>query len=298
MHVSATADSRSITAFSRLSTSSVGSPYVALVDRDGPRRVPEREQQRLAGVVDLDHFRTVSGGVEAFGQGFALAASVLALCGERDRLGDAIVGREPRERCQVAFGVEALGNAGLVSHRLANGAGEQVDRSLAAGGGGGEGPRERGIADVLGYRHPGGGRFGFEHPPEVGAEPDRGGLHRRAPRSAHPGILVICIPYETCVFGDRADNRARLWKTHDPNDDVAAYLYWSISGRLCPVCGDVIGVYEPLVVIGRLARVSSLAREPLLGSGDEVIVHRACGGDPGATGGEASARTEPGPLAA
>ena len=73
-------------------------------------------------------------------------------------------------------------------------------------------------------------------------------------------------------------------------------VHWSMSSRLCPVCGDVIGVYEPLVVIGRLARVSSLTREPLLGSGDDVIVHRACGGDLGMTGGEASARTEPSPL--
>jgi len=47
---------------------------------------------------------------------------------------------------------------------------------------------------------------------------------------------------------------------------------------LCPVCNDVIGVYEPLLVVdAESARTSSLAREPPLGSGHGVIIHRACG---------------------
>lgn len=46
----------------------------------------------------------------------------------------------------------------------------------------------------------------------------------------------------------------------------------------CPLCGDVIGAYEPLLVVGGgSARRSSLLREPLLCSGQDVIVHRACG---------------------
>jgi hypothetical protein len=47
---------------------------------------------------------------------------------------------------------------------------------------------------------------------------------------------------------------------------------------VCPVCGDAIGVYEPVLVIdGGWARTSSLLREPLLGSGADVVIHRACG---------------------
>lgn len=50
----------------------------------------------------------------------------------------------------------------------------------------------------------------------------------------------------------------------------------------CPVCGDVIGVYEPLVVVAAGSmRTTSLAREPALGSGREVLVHRGCGADAG-----------------
>jgi hypothetical protein len=49
---------------------------------------------------------------------------------------------------------------------------------------------------------------------------------------------------------------------------------------LCPVCGDVIGVYERLLVIaGGSVRASSLAGEPSLRSGEQVVVHHACGAD-------------------
>lgn len=70
-----------------------------------------------------------------------------------------------------------------------------------------------------------------------------------------------------------------------------------MTGRVsCPLCGDVIGVYEPLLVVGGgSARLSSLIREPLLGSGEDVIVHHACGlglGIPGLEGG-ISASAEP-----
>ncbi len=68
-------------------------------------------------------------------------------------------------------------------------------------------------------------------------------------------------------------------------------------GRVfCPLCGDVIGVYEPLLVVGGgAARGSSLTREPLLGSGEDVIVHRACGLELGISGlaGGMSATGEP-----
>lgn len=45
----------------------------------------------------------------------------------------------------------------------------------------------------------------------------------------------------------------------------------------CPVCGDVIGVYEPVVVIGpSRARRTSLANEPSLSQEEDVVMHRAC----------------------
>jgi hypothetical protein len=70
-----------------------------------------------------------------------------------------------------------------------------------------------------------------------------------------------------------------------------------MMGRvLCPLCGDVIGAYEPLLVVGGgAARRSSLMREPSLGSGEEVIVHRACGLELGIAGldGGMSATAEP-----
>lgn len=49
---------------------------------------------------------------------------------------------------------------------------------------------------------------------------------------------------------------------------------------MCWVCGDVIGVYEPLVVVAAgSVRSSSLAQEPALRSGHEVLAHHACGAD-------------------
>jgi hypothetical protein len=65
---------------------------------------------------------------------------------------------------------------------------------------------------------------------------------------------------------------------------------------VCPLCGDVIGVYEPLLVVGGgFGRRSSLVREPMLGSGEDVIVHHACGLELGISGleGAKSATTEP-----
>jgi hypothetical protein len=57
----------------------------------------------------------------------------------------------------------------------------------------------------------------------------------------------------------------------------------------CLICGDVMGVYEPLLVVGQKGgRTSSLAREPQLGSGDEMLMHRACGVDFGSGPGEGS----------
>lgn len=55
-----------------------------------------------------------------------------------------------------------------------------------------------------------------------------------------------------------------------------------MSGVWCPVCGDVIGVYEPLVVVAAESmRTTSLAREPALGSAREVLAHRGCAADVG-----------------
>lgn len=69
----------------------------------------------------------------------------------------------------------------------------------------------------------------------------------------------------------------------------------------CPVCGDVIGTYEPVCVIrAGSARRSSLAREPALGSGEAAIMHFACwlelgvsrGEDDGASTAEAQSGSE------
>lgn len=55
----------------------------------------------------------------------------------------------------------------------------------------------------------------------------------------------------------------------------------------CSVCGDVIGVYEPLVAVAvGSVRTSSLAREPALGSGPEILLHLVCGEDLGLGEGE------------
>lgn len=45
----------------------------------------------------------------------------------------------------------------------------------------------------------------------------------------------------------------------------------------CPVCADVIGVYEPVVVIDQSrARHTSLANEPSLENGEQTVMHRHC----------------------
>ncbi|MGB0097875.1 MAG: hypothetical protein WBP81_35720 [Solirubrobacteraceae bacterium] len=50
----------------------------------------------------------------------------------------------------------------------------------------------------------------------------------------------------------------------------------------CPVCAEVIGVYEPVIAVGGGAhRKTSLAREPELASGQEIIIHHGCASDLG-----------------
>jgi hypothetical protein len=46
----------------------------------------------------------------------------------------------------------------------------------------------------------------------------------------------------------------------------------------CAVCGEALGVYEPIVVIerGREPRVTSRAVENDLNLGEGVVVHRDC----------------------
>lgn len=44
----------------------------------------------------------------------------------------------------------------------------------------------------------------------------------------------------------------------------------------CPVCEDVIGVYEPIIVLqDGVFRGSSLLNEPILGD-DQILMHRDC----------------------
>jgi hypothetical protein len=48
----------------------------------------------------------------------------------------------------------------------------------------------------------------------------------------------------------------------------------------CAHCGDVIGVYEPLVVVhDGVARTTSAAAEPHLGEEPGERFHRACHGE-------------------
>jgi hypothetical protein len=48
---------------------------------------------------------------------------------------------------------------------------------------------------------------------------------------------------------------------------------------LCPLCGDRIGVYEPMIVITRYgARGTSRAREPVLPERDPILLHAGCYG--------------------
>ena len=45
--------------------------------------------------------------------------------------------------------------------------------------------------------------------------------------------------------------------------------------RRCPVCGDVLGVYEPLIkIIDRVPYATSLAAESI--SDRDVVVHKSC----------------------
>jgi hypothetical protein len=58
------------------------------------------------------------------------------------------------------------------------------------------------------------------------------------------------------------------------------------SALSCPVCGDAIGVYESVLVLGKDgSRNSSLAREPRLTEGDEMVLHISCSSGPGASSG-------------
>lgn len=46
----------------------------------------------------------------------------------------------------------------------------------------------------------------------------------------------------------------------------------------CLMCGQTIRTHELLLVVAPgSGRTSSLEREPLLGTGEEIVMHRACG---------------------
>ena len=45
----------------------------------------------------------------------------------------------------------------------------------------------------------------------------------------------------------------------------------------CAICGEAIGVYERVLVIGEdSARATSLAREPHLGDDSATVIHHSC----------------------
>ena len=57
----------------------------------------------------------------------------------------------------------------------------------------------------------------------------------------------------------------------------------------CVVCGDVLGVYEPVLVLEEgTARPSSLAREPRLADGNGTLAHRSCKPAPAGPGAHTS----------
>lgn len=48
---------------------------------------------------------------------------------------------------------------------------------------------------------------------------------------------------------------------------------------VCPMCGDRIGVYEPMIVITPYgARRTSRARDPQLAESGEILLHDGCYG--------------------
>jgi hypothetical protein len=75
-------------------------------------------------------------------------------------------------------------------------------------------------------------------------------------------------------------------------DRVVAEQLWRLSADgwralrqlagflTCPICADVIGVYEPAVVArDDQRRRTSIAREPHLRSGEETVMHLGCAPD-------------------
>ena len=57
------------------------------------------------------------------------------------------------------------------------------------------------------------------------------------------------------------------------------------DGLKCSVCGDALGVYEPVVVsAGGSMRTTSLAAEPELYFGSRTVIHRDCARAPAAPG--------------
>jgi len=108
------------------------------------------------------------------------------------------------------------------------------------------------------------------------------------------GASLGLIAWELSVEEQRVANtlnvaRARGLINPASVDRVSAEQLWrltadgwsalrQLAGVLsCPICADVIGVYEPAVA-GRddQRRRTSIAREPQLGSGQETVMHLAC----------------------
>jgi hypothetical protein len=54
------------------------------------------------------------------------------------------------------------------------------------------------------------------------------------------------------------------------------------SERICPICGDRIGTYEPVIATSdEGARQTSLAGEPDLADSDVTLAHAECAEDAG-----------------
>ena len=111
--------------------------------------------------------------------------------------------------------------------------------------------------------------------------PSRGGNRRPAlcPKGGAPsyksGNLLVARKLRDPEDGPSriADNYRRR---HRRPDTTLADVEWR-GAVLCAACGDVIGVYEPMIVItAGGARKTSRAREPQLTQDDGILLHAHC----------------------
>ena len=94
--------------------------------------------------------------------------------------------------------------------------------------------------------------------------------------------LIATGPREQCVNKrTRTSEQARAanYRCAQTSDGCTVPPMEGNGFVLCPLCGDRIGVYEPMVTITPYgARGTSRAREPLLPQTGAIVLHRSCYG--------------------